>query len=184
MEAGQRWERLFADLDAELAAHERRERDLEIADRTRAERSKVAVVARLSANRDVDVELGLVAGIRVHGRLVDVGADWLVFSPARGRAALVPLASVVSIAGLTRRSDPPGIARRFALGYALREISRDRARVQLLDTGGSSSDGTIDVVGADFIDLAEHPRDEARRPNSIRSVRTFPFAAIACIYSG
>ena len=35
----------------------------------------------------------------------------------------------------------------------------------------------------DFLDLAEHPRDEARRPGNIRSLRTIPFAAIACVHS-
>lgn len=184
MDAGQRWERLFADLDAALVAEERRERDLEIADRTRRERAKVTLVARLGAHRDQPIEFRLVAGIRVHGLLTDVGADWVVVSPARGRAALVPLACVVTIGGLGPRSAPEGMARRFGLGYALREISRDRAGVQILDIAGSSSDGTIDVVGADFVDLAEHPRDEARRAGNIRSIRTLPFSGIACVYSG
>jgi len=182
MEAG-RWERLFADLDAALAAQERRERDLEIADRTRTERAKVTLIGRFAAHLGEPVDVRLQAGIRVHGRLADAGADWLVISPAPGRAALVPLASIVTVAGLAPRSAPEGIGRRFGLGYALREISRDRARVQVLDTGGGSSEGTIDVVGADFLDLAEHPRDEARRPGNIRSLRTIPFAAIACVHS-
>ncbi|HRC40333.1 MAG TPA: hypothetical protein PLK69_02390 [Tetrasphaera sp.] len=184
MEPGQRWERLFADLDAAVAADERRELDVEIADRTRAERAKVALAARLAAQRGAELDVRLLAGVRVHGALLDVGADWMLVTPAVGRVALVPLAAVVSMAGLAPRSAPEGVARRFGLGYALREISRDRARVQVLDVAGTSSDGTIDVVGADFLDLSEHPRDEARRSGSVRSVRTLPFAAIACIQSG
>ncbi|MFZ1486017.1 MAG: hypothetical protein WAS95_08200, partial [Nostocoides sp.] len=67
MEPGQRWERLFADLDAAVAADERRELDVEIADRTRAERAKVALAARLAAQRGAELDVRLLAGVRVHG---------------------------------------------------------------------------------------------------------------------
>jgi hypothetical protein len=38
--------------------------------------------------------------------------------------------------------------------------------------------GTIDRVGADYLDLAEHAPDEPRRAGSVRAKRTVPFAAI------
>ena len=183
MEWGQRWERLFADLEAELAAQERREWDSEVADRTRRERALIPLAARLCAHRGTEIDLRLAAGIRVHGRLLDVGGDWVALAPSPTRAALVPLSAIVSITGLTARSESADSARRFGLGYALREISRDRRRVQLLDTAGTSYEGTIDIVGADFVDLAEHPRDEPRRAGNIREVRTIPVADIACIHS-
>jgi len=183
MESGHRWERLFADLEAQVAAEELRERDLEIADRTRRERALTTLGGRLAAHRGELVDLHLVAGIRVHGRLIDLGADWLALAPTPHRAVLVPLSAVVGVGGLGPRTFEGGSARRFALGSALREISRDRRRVQVLDTAGKATEGTIDVVGADFVDLAEHPRDEARRGDNVRAARTIPFAAIACVHS-
>jgi hypothetical protein len=41
--------------------------------------------------------------------------------------------------------------------------------------------GTIDRVGRDFLDLAEHAVDDARRAESVRSVRTVPFGAVVAV---
>ena len=43
-----RWEGLFADLEGQLAAEQRRELDDEVAERTRRERALVTLAARLA----------------------------------------------------------------------------------------------------------------------------------------
>ena len=75
-------------------------------------------------------------------------------------------------------------ARRFGLGYALRALSRDRATVAVsLVGGGPPLLGTIDAVGADHLDLAEHDEGVPRRRENVRAVATVPFVALVAVES-
>lgn len=177
-----RWDKLFDDLEAQLAAAERLELDAEVADRTRAERAKVALAGRLAGSMGCSLEVTVLGGARLTGEVVDVGRDWFVLGGA-SRATLVPTGAVVSLQGLARRPRADASGRRLALGYALRGISRDRRVVHVLDTTGGRTSGTIDGVGADFLDLSEHAVDEPRRPANVRGTRTVPFTAIAAVAS-
>ena len=102
-------------------------------------------------------------------------------------ASLVPFGAIVSITGLgTRAAAGPGVAtaKRFGLGYALRGLSRDRSVVALTDISGSVTTGTIDAVGADALDLSEHPADLARRAVNVTARRVIPFSAIVVVRNG
>ncbi len=178
-----RWEGLFGDLEGQWAAEERRERDAEIADRTRAERARIALAERYAASRGSRIMMWMAAGSSVEGELVDLGADWVLLRDAAGREVLVATASVVGTAGLSRRSDPAVTARRFTLGYALRALSRDRAPVVVTDTSGGRVTGTIDAVGLDWCEVSEHPIDEPRRSGTVRGRRVIPIAAIVAVLS-
>ena len=178
-----RWEGLFADLEQQWCAQARRELDAEVADRTRAERGAIGLASRLAAAGPDPVEVALCTGLRLAGQVVDVGDGWVLVEVA-GLAptpCLVPLAAITSVAGLGRRATARGPARRFGLGYALRGLSRNRAVVSLADLGGGSAVGTIDAVGADVLELAEHPADVTRRPENITGRRLVPFAALALV---
>jgi hypothetical protein len=176
-----RWQGLFDDLEGQWAAEERLERDAEAADRTRAERARVELVERYAASRGSRVGLRLASGSACEGVLTDVGADWLLLRDDAGRAHLVAACAVVAAVGLSRRGEPAVTARRFRLGYALRALSRDRAAVIVSDTSGGRVTGTIDAVGADWCEVAEHPVDEPRRPATLRGVRTVPIGAIVSV---
>lgn len=178
-----RWEGLFEDLDAQWAAEERRERDVEIADRTRAERARIALAERYAATKGGRISMSMVTGTTLEGRVVDLGADWVLLRDTAGREVLVATWAVVSATGLSGRSDPSVTARRFALGYALRALSRDRAAVILSDAAGGRVTGTIDVVGQDWCELSEHPLDEPRRAGMVRAKRVIPSAAIVSVHS-
>jgi hypothetical protein len=73
------------------------------------------------------------------------------------------------------------MARRFGFGYALRGVSRDRAVVALVDVSGATVTGTIDAVGADALELSEHPSDLPRRPENVTARRVVPFTAVAAL---
>ncbi|GAA1254348.1 hypothetical protein GCM10009633_27960 [Janibacter melonis] len=175
-----RWDRLFDDLESQLAAQERLELDSEVAERTRVERSKVTLTDRLVGSTGAVVGAHLLGGRRLEGVLVDVGAGWFVLE-ARSRPTLVVTGAVVSLSGLARRPRSTASARRLTLGYALRGVSRDRRVVHVHDVGGGLTTGTIDGVGADVVDVGEHPVDVPRRAGDVRSVRVLPLAALAAV---
>ncbi len=182
-----RWDRLFDDLQAQLDADGQRELDLEVSDRTRRERAQVGLHERLIAHRGQGVELRLAAGVLVSGTVADAGSDWLLIEDPGERGSLVPFAAIVAISGLgVRAATGPGVAtaKRFGLGYALRGLSRDRAVVSVTDIAGSVTTGTIDAVGADALDLSEHPADVARRAENILARRVIPFTAIVVVRAG
>jgi hypothetical protein len=178
---GVRWQELFADLEAQLLAEQRRELQAEVADRTRRERADVTVLDRAvrSIGRPVTVVTGAGA---VRGTLDDLGKDWLLVQEDGRHAALVPLAAVTAMVGLADHSDDErGMGRRFGVGVALRAIARDRATVAIHDVAGGLATGTIDKVGADHLDLAEHPADAVRRADALTGHRVVPFAAIGIV---
>ena len=182
-----RWDRLFDDLQAQLDADGQRELDLEVSDRTRRERAQVGLHERLIAHRGLGVELRLAAGAQVCGTVADAGLDWLLVHDRGERGSLVPFGAIVAITGLgVRAAAGQGVvtAKRFGLGYALRGLSRNRSVVSLADISGSVTTGTIDAVGADALDLSEHPADVARRAENIVARRIVPFTAIVAIRHG
>ncbi|MCU1536748.1 MAG: hypothetical protein JWP82_1099 [Humibacillus sp.] len=176
-----RWERLFDDLEAQLAADEGHDRDAEIADRTRRERSLIGLHERLLANVGAEL-VWWVAGRSVRAVVVDVGPDWVLTALAPGRPLLLRTAAVRSLSGLRRGAQTPSVvARRFTLALALGAVSRDRAAVELCDVDGRLTVGTVDVVGADHLEVAEHAADETRRAGNVTGVSLLPFASLAWV---
>lgn len=177
-----RWEGLFADLEGQLAAQERRELDSEVAERTRRERALVDLTARLGGSVGAPTTLLLTGGRTVEGELRDLGDGWLLVVDGP-RGLLVPHAAVLAVVGSAPRAEEPRTARRFGMGYALRALARDRATVALDLRDGPVLVGTIDVVGADHLVLAEHPEGEPRRRENVRRALTVPFAALRVVES-
>jgi hypothetical protein len=176
-----RWDRLFEDLEAQVQADASRELRAEVADRTRRERALVGMPARLLGNAGRHVVVRTPAGEHA-GPIREVGADWLLLQPTAERLVLIPTSAVRSVTGLRAGSHEPSlVARSLGLGAALRAISRDRAAVELTDLDGHVLTGTLDAVGADHLELAEHPFDELRRPGNVRAVHLVPFDAVAAV---
>lgn len=178
-----RWDRLFHDLEAQLAAQARLELDAEVADRIRAERARITLGERLVGSVGDALVLRLRGGLTSAGTLQDTGDGWVLVEEPVRRSVLVPTSAVVAVHGLRPTPRDDTRARRFGLGYALRGVSRDRRAVVVTDVDGGTAHGTIDVVGADSFDLAEHPLDAPRRPDNVQSVRTVPFSALAAVIS-
>lgn len=181
-----RWERLFEELDARFDAEATLERDAEIADRTRRERAQIALYSRLLANvggGTISLRLPGDQGPRVIvGTPTDVGPDWILLVDPAHQSVLVPLAALRSITGLRPGAQEASlVGRRFTLGAALRGISRDRAVVDVVDVEGQLLTGTIDAVGADHLDVAEHAPDEPRRARHVVRTHVMPIAALGSV---
>lgn len=180
-----RWERLFADLETELAAAEAAERDTEVAERTRTEVAKLRLVDRLRAADGVEVGVTLVGGGDWRGAVADIGPDWVLLSGDRRGDVLVSLDAVRSVTGLPPWSAVPGgegrVAERFRIGAVLRGVARDRAAVRVVLRDGDAFHGTVDRVGADYLELAEHAPGEPRRAAAVRRIRLVPFPALAAV---
>lgn len=175
-----RWDALFDDLEAQLAEESRREWEAEAADRTRKERAEVGWLDRAARSTASLLTVTTAAG-RLNGILRDLGRDWLLIELRDGRPALVSAAAVVSVSGLSARSESDRPGRRFAFGIALRAVSRDRLPVAVHDRLGGVVVGTLDVVGSDYVEIAEHPADTVRRAGSVTGRRVVPFGAIATV---
>ncbi len=176
-----RWENLFDDFEAQLAAHEALERDAEVTDRIRRERALLGLHERLLAHRGQAIEVRTAGGLAVAGRVADVGAEWvLVGDPAP--STLIPYAAIVGIRGVGSRAGQPGaVAKRFGFAMALRVIARDRATVDVVDAYGSQLTGTIDSVGSDVFDLAAHPGDVPRRTANVIDRWVLPMASVVAV---
>lgn len=176
-----RWDRLFEDLEAQLAAEELRELRAEVADRTRRERSLIDLQARLLGSVGRSGVAVRTPGLTLQGRIKDAGPDWLLLDGARG-SVLIPYTAVRSLTGVGSRVEQPSlVAKGFGFGMTLRALSRNRLVVEVADLEGRAVTGTIDGVGADHLELAEHPADEPRRLPHVRTVALIPFASVGAV---
>jgi hypothetical protein len=151
---------LEAELAALAAADADLERDAEVAERTRIERSTITLRDRLRGARGA-VELATRDGSRHSGAVRDVGADWVLLArPAAGRREpaaehLVLLSAVVALRGLGRsvRVDG-GVVPSRTLGSVLRAWCRDRSHVAVLLADGSVLAGLASALFADHLEVS------------------------------
>ena len=180
-----RWQQLFADLSAQFEQAEAAADRPEAAARARSEFGAVRLVDRLQGSVGAAVVIRCRGAGQLRGVLADVGVDWLLLEDERGAEVLVALGAVSSVTGLGRLTAPSeakGIVRaRLDLRRAVRALARDRSVVQLLLDDGGMLTGTIDRVGADFLELAEHPADVPRRAAAVQGVQSVPLPAVAAV---
>jgi hypothetical protein len=180
-----RWSALFDDLEAQAESFDRAERAAEVDERARIEVATLGLVDRLRAAVGTPLRLRCAGSHALDGVLRRVGPDWLLLDEGAGREVLAPLAAVQGMTGLSRFSAVPNSApvveSRLRLRHVLRGVARDRSPVLVCRVDGSALDATVDRVGADFIEVALHPPEEARRRADVRDVALIPFAALSVI---
>jgi hypothetical protein len=190
-----RWDRLFTELEGRFDQLADEQAAAERADRERVSIGAVTAIERLAGALDHQVRIGLAGGAVVAGELRAVGPDWLLVVEGEQRDCVVPWRSVAIVQGVTATTGtaPSGLDLRLDLRRALRGLVRDRAPVQVAvagwtgggpsATGGGSGEliGTIDRVGADFIEVALHAAWEPRRAGAVRSVALVPLASVLLV---
>jgi hypothetical protein len=180
-----RWDELFDDLEAQFGEAETADLAAEVTDRSRRELTLLRLVDRLRPVIGLPLTLRLVGAGVIEGELTAVGPDWLLLAEVGGREALVAAHAVLSIGGLAAQTAVPHregqVAARLDLAYALRGIVRDRSAVALTLMDGSTAAGTLDRVGADFVEVAEHAPGEPRRHDAVRAVRAYPLTSLVVV---
>jgi hypothetical protein len=180
-----RWQQLFADLQAQFETAEEAEARSEWASRARAEMGAVRLAERLGGSIGAPVAVTCRGAGRVSGVLTGIGPDWLLVTDERGREQLVSAAAMRAVTGLGRWTAPgeneTPVRARLDLRRALRGLARDRSAVQVVLDDGSVLTGTIDRVGADYVELAEHAADQPRRAGAVRQVHAVVIDGIAVV---
>ncbi len=178
---GMRWQELFADLEAEASSLQRLDEGREIADRTRGELAQVGLLNRLRASVGGRLTVRVAGTGELTGRLERVGADWILITSTD--EVVIALSALMAVADLSSAAVSDSgvgvIASRLRLTSVLRAVARDRSAVRITMVDGSGLVGTLDRVGADFVDLAVHSLEEAPRPQHVRSRATVALASMA-----
>lgn len=180
-----RWARLAADLEAQADAWAIAERAGEVAERIRAETGRLRMVDRLRSSERRRVSIACQGGLRVIGQIAESVSDAVVISEDGGREAIVALGHVLAVSGLGALAADPGsagvLASRIGLRHLARAVARDRSVVRVHLADGSVLDGTLDRVGADFLELALHAAGESRRRGSVRGSVVVPVAGVVAL---
>lgn len=146
---------LFDDLEQQAEALYDAERGIELADRSRAEYLQVRLAGRLMASLGLDVGLDVTGVGGLDGTLERVGVDWCLL---RGAAQdwIVLTTAVAAVRGASERAVPDlawSPLARLGLGSALRRVADAGERCVLHLVDGSSHEGVLHRVGADFVEV-------------------------------
>ena len=176
-----RWARLFDDLSGQIEAAEQADRAAETAELRRLELSRVTLVDRLAGAVGSRITVVVAELDPVSGELTQIGGDWALVNGTAESLVFLPAVTALTDLPVTTASTGDGLDRSLGVGFVLRRLSRDRAQVHVVVRSGHVYTGTIDRVGADFLDLAEHAADRPRRADAVHRVRTVPFSALAVV---
>ena len=193
------WDRLFEDLEGQLASEWESERaalDAE-SERLRVSRLELRSRLRILCASAAPATIDLPGGMRIRARLHSLGSDWVAAAmietedaSARRSTRILPLHAVRGLSidhGLLLASledseaSAPVLRERMSLGFVLRDLGRRRVPVRVVSIDGSDFHGTVDRAGADHLDLALHDPGDARTASAVRGFRIIPFAAVTSV---
>ncbi len=154
------WERsvlaLLDDLEQQAEGLQLVERDLEVADRSRAEYAQVSMASRLHAVAGRQVRLTLLGGLSLAGTVDRTGADWLLLTDQVQREWIIRQGALAVLQGASSRSVPDdalGVLRRLSLRSVLRRLGEEGADCLLHLVDGGRLDGRLLRLGEDFAEV-------------------------------
>jgi hypothetical protein len=196
-----RWDNLFDDLESQLE-HELSAEDVDVrAEEERLRLGRLAlrdrVVAAHAGTPDGSIHVVLFDGHSIVGRPLSHGRDWFLLEHSteshKRKHSIVPLAAISSIVldseqvSASIRANASGhdigaanLSDRLGLTFVLRDVCRRRSAVEMHTTTGIHF-GTIDRVGKDHVDLAEHERGEPRRASAVTRFRVISLGHVSLI---
>ena len=194
-----RWDSLFDDLESQLEQELDAERVDLVAEEERLRMGRLSlrdrIVAIATSEVSPELETELRGSVRMTVRVAAIGRDWVagdVVGDTRVRAScVIPLSAVVAIVprgdqlaasrGAAAGNEPSAsLSARLGLPFVLRDLSRRRVAVDVVGEWGARH-GTIDRVGRDHIDLAEHDTGTARRESAVRRTLLLPFGGLVSV---
>jgi len=195
-----RWDNLFDDLESQLEQELGAEEGDLLAEEERLRLGRLALRDRMIAmTRQGDgppeqLRLALRDGSAVSVAVGSIGRDWLVgeLIGARRGSCVVPMGAVAallptaeqlarSVAAEPAVEPSASLSARLGLAFVLRDLCRRRAGVDLSTASGERVHGTIDRVGRDHLDLAEHEPGLPRRAASVGRIRILPFSELLLV---
>jgi hypothetical protein len=195
-----RWNNLFDDLESRLDSELTTEQ-LELdAEKERLRLARLTIRGRIAAlgNRggpDSPLKMTLVTGRSLVVRPTLLGRDWLVGDildeSAGSVRCVVPLRGIIaltldrgevidSVRPLEDADSDERFSGRLGIGFVLRDLCRRRLAVDISLASGRFH-GTIDRVGSDHLDLAEHDVDSPRREALVNNYRIVPLDQLVLV---
>lgn len=193
------WDRLFEDLEGQLASEWEAERaalDAE-SERLRIARLELRTRLRMLCAVGAEATIDLANGRRLPVSLRGLGADWIAAaSRVAAGARVVPSTFLIpqhAIAGIVldhgmvlasldeAPSSAAALRERMTFGFILRDLARRRVAVRVSTLVADEIHGTIDRAAADHLDLAVHDSGEARRASAVHEFRIIPFAQLVAV---
>lgn len=146
-----RFDRLFADLDAAYAGEQFHERVGEYGDRVAEEFAETTVESRLAGALGGQVEMW-VAGERIAGEVTEAGAGWCIIADTG--PIVVNLAQLQSIRLGSRTHAQGSAASVLSIASPLRRWAGERRACRVTFAGGERRiDGDLDAVARDYLQL-------------------------------
>ncbi len=194
-----RWDNLFDDLESQLE-QELGAEDIDLlAEEERLRLGRLGLRDRLRAmmplsSPEAPVRLVLIDGFLISITMAAVGRDWIAGElhgdGHRAASCVIPLTAIsgclptpaqtaASVDG-GAESGVGSLSGRLGLAFVLRDLCRRRAAVHVR-TSRDLLHGTIDRVGRDHVDLAEHEPGVARRERAVRAIRLLPLAELVLV---
>ena len=162
-----RWDRLFAELEGQADDLELEERDALVAELRDGEWAETSWRDLLGGYVVMQV-----AGLgRVEGEAHLVNEQVVHLTSERAEHVVASAAVLEVIAGERRAPTPTAVTSRLGWGHLLRAARDDGDRTLFTRTDGTTVDGTVDVVGRDFVTVT----------TGAGRTRTVPFVALAAL---
>ncbi|MCZ2402784.1 hypothetical protein IV498_06180 [Paenarthrobacter sp. Z7-10] len=181
-----RWDGLFGDMEAQLAAARQQDLETEISERVRLELAGISLADRLRAAAGSQLHITVRGQLQFFGTVSCVGLDWLLLSVST-RSVLLPLGALVRVSGLGPQAVEPVGRVGISLASALRNLMRDRAGVVLYLADDGSPDagltGVLDGVGQDFVEFSVLPAMEPARSHKVTARYVVPFSMLLAVAS-
>ena len=194
-----RWDNLFDDLESQLE-QELGAEDIDLlAEEERLRLGRLGLRDRLRALMSASSAIGplrlvLADGSRISLAIGAVGRDWIAGQLSgdgqRAVSCVIPIAAISgclptleqTVASVNAGAEPGvgSLAGRLGLPFVLRDLCRRRASLHVR-TRRDLLHGTIDRVGRDHVDLAEHEPGVARRERAVRAIRLLPLAELVLV---
>ena len=176
-----RWESFFEDLEAQAEAQHIAQLRDEVAEGIRVERATERMRNRLLEAQSSSVDVKLTGGVELNARLGPVATEYFCLE-SDGTRWLIRWQALRSIGLPPMKLNHVGRLSPVKFAAVVRGVLRDRQRVDIYDVSGQMiAEGTLWQVGADFLMIAIHPRDEYARDRSITGYQLLPLETIGWV---